>query len=115
MEMPGTSMITATREYERGTANLSAQITIGAAAQGALAATHSNMKIETSEGHVITSTIDGLPVTRTYTNKDKSGTILVALADNAMFALSFKDISEDEALRLAKAFKWKQIQAALPK
>jgi hypothetical protein len=32
MEMPGNSMITATREYQRGTARLHAQILFGAAA-----------------------------------------------------------------------------------
>ena len=39
MEMGGTSMITATRAYERGAAKLNAQIITGPAAQGALAAT----------------------------------------------------------------------------
>jgi len=115
MEMSGNSMITATREYERGAARLNAQIVIGSAAQGALAATRSGMKFETSEGHMITSSIDGLPVTRNYTFKDKSGAILVALSTSAMFSLSFNDVDEDEALTLAKAFKWKAIQAALPK
>ena len=38
MEMPGNSMITATREYQRGPARFHAQVIIGAAAQGALAA-----------------------------------------------------------------------------
>lgn len=115
MEMPGNSMITATREYGRGAARLNAQIIIGAAAQGALAATRSGMKIETSEGHMITASIDGLPVTRSYTIKDKSGAILVALATSAMFSLSFNGVAEDEALNLAKSFNWKAMQAALPK
>jgi hypothetical protein len=115
MEMPGNSMITATREYGRGEAHLNAQIIIGAAAQGALAATHAGIKLETSEGHMITSSVDGLPVTRNYTFKDKSGAILVELGNNAMFALSFNGVTEDEALTLAKAFNWKAIQAALPK
>lgn len=115
MEMPGNSMITATREYERGTQHLNAQIIVGAAAQGALAATHSGIKLETSEGHLITSSVDGLPVTRSYTFKDKSGAIMVELGKSAMFSLSFNGITEDEALTLAKAFNWKAMQAALPK
>lgn len=115
MEMPGNSMITATREYGRGGARLNAQIIVGAAAQGALAATHTGMKIETSEGHMFTANIDGLPVTRTYTFKDKSGAILVALGTSAMFSLSFNGVAEDEALSLAKSFNWKAMQAALPK
>jgi hypothetical protein len=115
MEMPGNSMITATREYDRGDARLNAQIIIGAAAQGALAATHTGMKIETSEGHMITTTVDGLPVTRTYTFKDKSGAVLVELSPSAMFSLSFNGLAEDEALKLAQSFNWKAIKAALPK
>ena len=115
MEMPNNSMITATREYDRGSAHLSAQIIIGAAAQGALAATHSVMKFETSEGHMITSTINGMPVTRTYTFKDKTGTVLVALGTNAMFSLNYSGLAENEALALTKAFNWNAMQAALPK
>lgn len=115
MEVPNNSMITATREYERDAAHLNAQIIIGAAAQGALAATQSKMKFETSEGHMTTSTVNGLPVTQSYTFKDKSGAILVALDSNAMFSLSFNGVAENEALALAKAFNWKAIQAALPK
>src|ERR1700677_2374874 len=45
MEMPATSMITATREYQRGTARLHAQILFGAAALGALAITKTGMNI----------------------------------------------------------------------
>jgi hypothetical protein len=115
MEMSGNSMITATREYGRDGARLNAQIVIGAAAQGALAATHAGIKLETSEGHMITSSVDGLPVTRNYTFKDKSGAILVELGKSAMFALSFNGVTEDEALTLAKTFNWKAMQAALPK
>ncbi|MGD0315634.1 MAG: hypothetical protein ABSB37_06735 [Xanthobacteraceae bacterium] len=115
MEMPGNSMITATREYHRDAARLTASIIVGAAAQGALAATKAGMNIETSDGRMSTSTIDGLPVTRTFNFKDKSGTILVALSTNAMFSLSFNGIAEDEALTLAKKFNWKPMQAAQPK
>ena len=46
MEMPGNSMITATREYHRDAARLTASIIIGAAAQGALAATKTGINIE---------------------------------------------------------------------
>ncbi len=56
MEMPGNSMITATREYQRGASRLHAQIITGAAAQGALAATRTGMNIETSEGRMNSTT-----------------------------------------------------------
>lgn len=112
MEMPGNSMVTATREYQRGAARLHAQVLIGPAAQGALATTQAGMNIETSEGRMNTSTIDGQRVTRSFNFKDKSGAILVALGPNAMFSVSFNGIPDDEALMLAKKFDWKAIQAA---
>jgi hypothetical protein len=115
MEMSGTSMITAKREYERGDARLSAQVISGPAAQGALAATSTAMKIETADGRMSTSTIDGLPVTQTFKISDKSGVIIVALGNSAMFSLTFNGVTEDEALSLAKTFNWKGIQSAIVK
>jgi hypothetical protein len=115
MEMPDNSMITATREYQRGTARLHAQILFGAAAQGALAMTKTGMNIETSDGRMNTSTINGMTVTRTFNFKDKSGAILVALGASGLLSVSFNGIPDDEALTLAKNFDWKAIQAAQPK
>jgi hypothetical protein len=114
MEMPGNSMVTATRDYERGEARLAAQIIIGPAAQGALGATEAGVKVETSDARMSTATIDGLQVTRTFTISDKSGAILVALGANALFSLTFNGIAEDEALALARKFNWKAMQAAVP-
>jgi hypothetical protein len=115
MEIPGNSMVTAGREYQRGAARLHAQILIGPVAQGALATTQTGMNIETSDGRVNTSTIDGMRVTRTFAFKEKSGAILVALGTNGVFSVSFTGIPDDEALTLAKKFDWKAIQAAQPK
>ena len=115
MQIPGSSMVTATREYERGTARLNAQVLMGPPAQGAVAAVDTGVKIETSDARMSTSTIDGLQVTRTFTISDKSGGILVALGPSAVFMLSFEGIADDEALTLARKFDWKAIQAALPK
>jgi hypothetical protein len=47
--------------------------------------------------------------------KDKSGAILVGLADSALFNFAYTGITEDEALGLAKRFDWKAMQAGLPK
>jgi hypothetical protein len=112
MQMPGNSMVTATREYQRGAAHLQVQIVIGPAAQGALAATQTPMNIQTADAHMSSSTIDGLPVTGTFNLKDKSGAILVALGTSALFSVSFNGVAEDEALQLAKKFNWKAIQQA---
>ena len=62
-----------------------------------------------------TTTIDGLPVIRTFTFNDKSGAIIVALDPSAMFNLAFEGVAEDEALALARKFDWKAIQAAVAK
>ena len=115
MEMPGNSMVTATREYRRSDAKLNAQVVTGAAAQGALAATQANMNIETGDAHMHTSTIDGLRVMASYTVHDKSGMVLVALNPSAMFSMSFNGVAEDEAMTLARKFDWKALQAATAK
>jgi len=115
METTGANMISAGREYQRGPAHLHAQILIGAPAQGALAATQTGMNIETSEARINTSTIDGMKIARTFTFKDKSGAIIVALAGNAVFSFAFNGIADDEALALARKFDWKAMQAAVPK
>jgi hypothetical protein len=112
MEMPNNSMTTAVRDYDRGTAKLHAGVVIGAAAAGALAPTRSAMNVETTEGHMITSTIKGLPVTKTYNIKDKSGAILIAIGPSALLSFSYSGLTEDEALQLAERFDWKAIQAA---
>jgi hypothetical protein len=115
MQMPGASMITATREYERGNARLTAQIITGPAAQGALAPIRSGIKIETSDSRMSSSTVDGFAVLRTYQVADKSGAVMVALGAAALFSLNFEGVTEDEALALAQRFNWKAIQAALPR
>ncbi len=112
MAMGNTSMLTATREYERGGARLHAAVVMGPAATGALAAGQSGMNIETTEGHLITSTIDGFTVIRTFNIKEKSGAVLVKLGTSAMFSFSYNGLVEDEAMPLAKKFDWKAIQAA---
>jgi hypothetical protein len=115
MEIPGSQMISATREYQRGEARLNAQVLIGAAAQRAVAVTGSGVKFETSEARMSTSTIDGLQVTRTFTFADKSGAVIVVLGPSAVFMLSFNGVSDDEGLKLARQFNWKAVQAAVAK
>jgi hypothetical protein len=112
MEMPGGGMTTATREYQKGSAKANAAVMTGQAASGALAPLASGMKINTSEGHMLTDTINGMQVLKTYTTAQKSGALLVALDKDAMFSFSYSGMPEDEALALAQKFDWKAIQAA---
>ena len=111
MEMAGSSMITATRNYERGTAKVNVSVLMGAPAQGALAATNSGFKMETSDLRMSTATVDGMQVSKTYTISNKTGAILVALTNNAVLTLSYNGVDEEEAMGLAKKFDWKGIQA----
>jgi hypothetical protein len=113
LDMPGNSMVTAQREYRREAARLTAQILVGTAAQGAASATRNPLKIQTSDGRMNVSTIDGFPVNQSFTIRNKSGVIIVALADNAVFNLNFSGIEDDEALGLSKKFNWKTLQAAV--
>ena len=112
MQMSDTSMTTATRDYERGAAQVHASVVIGQAAEGALAPIQTGMKMQTPEGHMITDTMRGMPVMKTFNTKDKSGALIVALGKNAMFSLAYEGVSEDEALQLADKFDWKALQTA---
>lgn len=112
MEAAESKMITATREYERSPARLQAQVIIGPPAEQALAAFSAVVNIETSDERMSSSTIDGMPVTRTFTKKDNSGTILVALGKRGLFSLTFEGIADDDALKLARKFDWKALQTA---
>ena len=115
MQLGGLDMLTATRKYTREDARLEVGIMSGATAKAGLAMLKSGMKLETSEGHVITETVDGVKLARTYTVKDKSGAIFVGLTDSALFNFAYTGITEEEALGLAKRFDWKAMQAGLPK
>lgn len=115
LEMANNTMITAMRKYDRGPAHLEAQITTGQAAQAALAVTQTGINLETADGRMKTSTIDGLKAVTSYNVKDKSGAIIVALGTAAMFNMSYRGIADEEALTLARKFNWKAIQSALPK
>ena len=112
MEMSDNSMTTAKRDYTHGSAQLHASVVTGPAAAGALATTKSGMKIETSEGHMISTTINGFAVAKSYNVPQKSGAVLVALGPAAMFSVSYNGMTEDEALPLAQKFDWKAFQTA---
>jgi hypothetical protein len=112
MEMPNNSMTTATRDYQRGAAQLHAGVVMGQAAAAALAPIQTGINVQTSDGHMISSTMHGLSIVKTFNTQQKSGAIMVALGKNALFSLSYNGINEDEALALAEKFDWKAIQAA---
>jgi hypothetical protein len=110
MEMAGASMITATRNYERGAAHINVSVLTGMPAQAALAASNAGVKLETSDLRMKTETVDGMQVTKTYTISNKSGAIMVALGSAAVMTFAYTGIDEDEAMGLARKFDWKAIQ-----
>jgi hypothetical protein len=112
MEMPNNSMTTATREYTRGSSQLHAAVVTGPAAAGALAMTKTGMNVETSDGHMLSTTMNGFAISKTYNVPQKSGAIMVALGPAAMFSVSYNALTEEEALPLAQKFDWKAFQAA---
>jgi|SRR5579872_1186284 len=112
MQMSNTSMTTATRDYQRGPAQAHATVMMGHAATGALAPIQSGMNLQTSDGHMVTTTMHGMSVLKSYKNPQKSGALMVALGKDAVFTFSYSGIGEDEALALAEKFDWKAIQTA---
>ena len=112
METAGNAMTTATRDYTRGASQLHAAVVTGAAAAGAMAPMQAGMTYETTEGHMITATVNGFKVMKTYNTAQKSGAFMVALGPAALLTVSYNGITEDEALPLAQKFDWKAFQAA---
>ena len=111
-QMSDASVTTAARDYERGTAQVHASVVIGQAAEGALAPIQTGIKIQTTEGHMITESRRGMPVLKTFNTKDKTGAVVVALGKDAMFSFAYEGLTESEALPLAEKFDWKALQAA---
>jgi len=110
MEMGSMSMTTANRDYTKGSSELHASVVVGQAGVAALAPLQNPMSIQTTEGHMITGSMHGMNVLKGYNNKDKSGSLIVGVTKDAMFNLSYKNMTEDEALALAEKFDWKAIQ-----
>jgi len=85
----------------------------GSAAIGAMAPLNAGMKLETAEMHMLSGDIGGFKALRTYNNNEKSGAIIVKLADDTIFNVSYRNISEDDALTLTGKFDWKAMLAAV--
>lgn len=114
MNMGTMKMVNALREYEKGAEKLTAMVMIGnqMMAQGQV----QQMTMETDEGKVKITTIDGFRVHTNYDKTDNSGGVTVFLnqdIDNScIFTCYFEGISEDSALSLAKKFDWQKMKKA---
>jgi len=113
MEAGDGEMTVVSRRYQKDSANFEAGVIKGAAAVGAMAPLNAVMKVETAEMHMLTGEIAGFNALRSYNNADRSGAIIVKLADDAIFNVNYRQISEGDALALASKFDWKAIVAVL--
>lgn len=117
----GTTVITATREYEKGGAELDVSITAGSGAMAQMATMGTtgmgDVSVSTQEGAVKVLEIDGFQVTIGHDNEDNSGSVVVNLKPQnhqaGVFAISYEDLSMDEALELAQQFDWTAMKKAL--
>ena len=112
MESSEMKMTTASRDYQRGAAEAQASVIMGQAAVSAMPPMETGMNIQTPQGHMMTTTMRGMTVLKSYDTQEKSGALMVALGKDALFTLSFKGIGEDEGLALSEKFDWKALQAA---
>jgi hypothetical protein len=120
MDMGGSKMVQAMREYTREDKELSAMIMIGSAMMSkAQMQGMQHMEFEDKEAKVEVTTIDGFQVSLHHDKSSKEGTILVALAGSeqqaATFVLHYIGLSEHESLELAKGFSWNKMQQAAQK
>jgi hypothetical protein len=113
MALPGSSMVTASREYHRGDARVIVAILIGPAARSLVPAKMEDFEAGVVRGHA--SSIDGLRAMTVYKTNEDGGVVAVPLADSAVFTLVYFGIAEDEALVLARRFALKAMQAAVAK
>ena len=111
MDMGDTKMTSASRNYHKGDARIEVAVMVGPAAEGALGAITMGMNVETSEGHMLKAELKGLKALKSFNNNDKSGGVLVALGEQAMFNFSYNGIVEDDAVALAEKFDWKAMQS----
>lgn len=120
LNMPGMSMVNATRTYVQGDKELNAVIMIGnkmmIPGQTDFEMDTSKFDMNTSEFSVSTKKINGFEVYCSYNKAEKEGSIMVFLekgeTEGTFFMLSFSNIDEKEALNLAKQFDWAKIKKA---
>ena len=115
MNMSGMVMINSTRTYSKGNKKLTAMIMKGNQAFGMGGMQGSGMHMESPEVNINIKTINGFQVHTVYDKEENSGAVTVFLTDKqtggAFFTLTYTEISESEAIGLAKKFDWKKIKS----
>lgn len=115
MDMGGTKIIQAVRQYTRDGKEADAMVMIGNTMMTqAHARGMQTMKMETAEAKVNVTTIDGYQVSIHHTKTDNEGAVIVSLPGTdqlgAIFVFHYKGLSEKDGLSTAKSFDWKKLE-----
>jgi hypothetical protein len=105
-------MTTAAREYHRGPAKVSIVLLCSPSAAAQVV---TGMNMQMNNLHILSATIDGFNALKTFDGDKKSGALLIALDENALFNLSYDGIAEEDASTLLTKVDLKALEAALPK
>ena len=113
MDMGGTKIIQAMRQYSRDGKEADAMIMVGNSmmtqAQGM-----QSMQMETAEVKVKVTTIDGYQVSIHHAKADNEGAVVVAFPGTeqmgATFIFHYTGLNENDGLSTAKKFDWKKIE-----
>jgi hypothetical protein len=93
METGDGAMITAERKYTKDPARMDVAVMVGATGAGVLGPLEADMKMETDDGHMMTTTWKGLRAMLTFQNHDKSGALIAQLGEMAAFVLNYSGMT----------------------
>ncbi len=115
MDMGGTKIIQAARQYTRNAKEADAMVMIGNAMMTqAHAQGMQSGQMETAEAKIKTTTIDGYQVSIHHSKVDNEGAVVVVLPGTgqmgAIFIFHYKGLNENDGLSAAKQFNWKKIE-----
>lgn len=120
MDMGGTRMVQAIREYNAGGRSMTAMLMVGNAAmsQGMMRGTQAG-SMETTDVQVTAGPVDGFQVNRHHDKRSGEGAVVVLLGGGqqkaATFILQYAGMSPEEALAAARKFDWPKMKAAAEK
>lgn len=117
IDMGGMKVTTALRSYSAEDKELTVSVIVGTnmLTQGYLP----EMQAETSEGKIVTETINGFKVVQGYNKEDNEGYIMINLVEKenegALFVFGYAGIDNKKGLELAKQFDWKKLKTTTAK
>ena len=106
------TLTTASRFYVKAPATFEVTVVSGAGVESPTGAFTQDLNATSAAGHVSTEEIDGFRLMKTYSVNEKSGALLIGLARSTTMTVDYRELTEDEAVALARKFDWKAIAAA---